>query len=154
MLPISVVENPAWIEYMRVLDPSFSVPTRETVKLSGINNIKTKVFSKLRAVLNDIQYVNVSVDGWSDKTIRCFNGYIAQGIDNEWVMQTLPIAFQHLTGKHTGEAIKKQFEAVSQSFNLKTKTFKLVADQAANVKKAFVDLKEADDVININIESS
>ena len=49
----------------------------------------------------------------------------------------LPIAFEFVGGKHTGEAIKSQYDQIVQEFNLVDKTFKIIADQAANVKKAF-----------------
>jgi hypothetical protein len=80
MLPISIVESEAWYEYMQTIDPSFRVPTRETIKNSGINNMLSRVHAKMAADLAKIEYVNVSCDGWSDKTLRCFNGYIAQGL--------------------------------------------------------------------------
>ena len=44
-------------------------------------------------------------------------------------MQTIPVAFEHVKGKHTGVAIKEQFEKVSQSLKIENKTFKIVADQ-------------------------
>ncbi len=38
--------------------------------------------------------------------MRCFNGYIAQGIDDDWAMQVIPLAFEPVKGKHTGVNIK------------------------------------------------
>ena len=104
---------------------------------------------KLKQLINSMKWVNVSVDGWSDATIRCFNGYIIQGIDSNWKLHTLAVAFQYVTGKHTGKAIKTQFDVVSKEFEIGDKVFKIVADKAANVKKAFAQTEEAVDVIKI-----
>jgi hypothetical protein len=30
--------------------------------------------------------------------MRSFNGYVAQGIDDEWNLQTIPIAFEYVKG--------------------------------------------------------
>jgi hypothetical protein len=30
--------------------------------------------------------------------MRGFNGYIAQGIDDDWELQTIPIEFENMTG--------------------------------------------------------
>ena len=49
-------------------------------------------------MLHNLSRVNTSVDLWTDATTRCFNGYIAQGIDNDWVLQTIPIEFEPMTG--------------------------------------------------------
>ena len=105
-----------------------NIQVNETIKNSGINNMLSKVKGKMLADLEKLQYVNVSCDGWSDRTMRCFNGFIAQGknfnrfiyqleyslyicgfisigIDENWNLLVIPIGFQHVTGSHTGEAI-------------------------------------------------
>jgi hypothetical protein len=97
MLPISIIERPAFIEFMTVLDPAFQVAARKTVKESWLPRLMTTVDTKIKARLQTIPYINVSVDGWSDAVMRCFNGYIAQGIDMNWNLVTLHIAFQHVT---------------------------------------------------------
>ena len=89
MLPVSIIESRAFREFMSVFDPSFNCPTRHTVKTSGLGSLWDKVDFKIRALLNSMTYVNISVDGWSDAAIRCYNGYIAQGIDNKWNMHLL-----------------------------------------------------------------
>ena len=89
--------------------------------------------------------MNISTDGWSDNTMRCFNGYIAQGIDDEWNMQSIPFAFRPVHGSHTGVNIRKQYNDVTTEFEIKEKVFKIVADSAANNKCAFRDIFEASD---------
>ena len=98
MLPVSIIEKPAFIEFMKVFDPSFNVPTRKTVKISALPVITNNVEKKIKHVLDNCAYINVSVDGWSDATMRCFNGYIAQGIDDNWELHTIIFAFQFVTG--------------------------------------------------------
>ena len=85
MLPISLVETKAFKDFMYVFDPSFNVPTRNTIKNSGLNNMYSSVHSKMLKILESIPHVNISVDGWSDAVIRCYNGYIVQGIANNYV---------------------------------------------------------------------
>jgi hypothetical protein len=53
----------------------------------------------MNSVLSSIQFLNISLDGWTDGTLRSFNGYIAQGIDNDWVLHSIPIAFEPVTGE-------------------------------------------------------
>ena len=77
--------------------------------------------------------------------MRCFNGYIAQGIDDDWNMQSIPFAFRPVHGSHTGVNIRKQYNEVTEEFDVKEKVFKIVADSAANNKSAFKDIYEASD---------
>ena len=84
MLPIPLVENEGFREYINYLDPSFNMPSRATVKNTGIPNLKLVVQNEIKDVLKTIPFVNISTDLWTDATVRPFNGYIAQGIDNDW----------------------------------------------------------------------
>jgi len=72
------------------------------------------------------------VDGWSDRTNRYFNGYVGQGINSNWELLTIPIAFEHVVGKHTGIFIKEPFVLVTTKFNIKNKIFKIDADQGTS----------------------
>ena len=101
MIPISIVENEGFIDYIKFLDPSFTMPTRRRIKEVGLPNLKSIVQSKIKTILKSIPWINTSVDLWTDSTMRPFNGYIAQGIDNNWNLQTIPIEFESITGTLT-----------------------------------------------------
>ena len=98
MLPLSIVENSGFREFMNHMDPSFTMPSRKTIKSTGLPRLKEMVFGKLKMQLEKNQHPNISVDGWTDATARAFNGYIVQGIDDEWNLLTLPVDFRPVTG--------------------------------------------------------
>ena len=99
MLPISIVEKQAWTDFMLVFDPSFTVPARNTIKKSIIPQMMNAVETQLIAIMSKIEWLNVCTDGWSDSTMRCWNGYVVQGIDDEWNMRTTPICLEFVEGK-------------------------------------------------------
>jgi hypothetical protein len=78
MLPVSLIETQAFKDFMQVFDPSFNVPTRNTVKTSGLDNMFNAVQSKIQNIIDSMTHVNVSVDGWSDAVIRCYTVAAAQ----------------------------------------------------------------------------
>lgn len=86
-------------DFVEHLDPCFKMPTRKTVKETGLRDMYTVVNGKIKDVLKTISHLNISVDGWSDPILRSFNGYTVQGIDNEWNLINIPIGFQHVEGK-------------------------------------------------------
>ena len=98
MLPISIVENEGFKEYIEFLDPSFQMPSRRRIKEFGLPNLKIRLQSKIKDCLKSIPWINASVDLWTDAAVRPFNGYIAQGIDNNWVLHTIPIEFEPIIG--------------------------------------------------------
>ena len=99
MLPVSLIESKAWEEWLHSLDKSYVIPSREQIKKFVVPEMMSTVHSKLKTLLASIPWLNLSADGWSDATMRCFNGYIAQGIDSEWRMHTIPIALRIVKGK-------------------------------------------------------
>jgi hypothetical protein len=75
MIPLSFVESRHRKEWIQILDPAFNVPTVQTIKASHYT-ITKYIEYKITLQLKSIDYVNVSVDGWSDATNRSFNGYV------------------------------------------------------------------------------
>ena len=78
MQPISIVEKEGFRELIEYLEPSFIMPTRFKVK-ELLKGMKLSVEEKIRNELALMDSVNISLDGWSDAIMRCFNGYIALG---------------------------------------------------------------------------
>jgi hypothetical protein len=83
----------------------FSTPTNKRIRLDNyylnqsplINNI----ISSSPKYPHNSEFPNMSADGWSDATVRSFNGYVCQGIDNDWNLVTLPVEFRHFQVKKT-----------------------------------------------------
>ena len=69
---------------------------RETIQRTHLKSLIIDVEKNMRAVFDDLEYVNMSVDGWADNTNRCFNGYIAQSIDRNWFAYRK----SYITAKH------------------------------------------------------
>ncbi len=57
-----------------------------------------------------------------------------------------------LLGRHTGVAIKKHYDQTVKFYDISTNVFKIIADQGANVNKAFKETREcdnSDEIINL-----
>ena len=98
MLPVSIVETDGFMEWVEYMDPYFNLPTRHTIKVTGLPSLRKYVDGQNREILKEIPWPNVSCDGWSDDTIRSWNGYYVQGISNNWEMHKLPIDFRAVKG--------------------------------------------------------
>lgn len=101
MLPISLVDSAAFRDYIKFLDPSFSMPTRRTINDTALPKLKEICQKRIKDILNNIATVTVCTDLWSDCTARPFNGFIAQGLDTEWKLHCLPIEFDFIEGIHS-----------------------------------------------------
>lgn len=83
---------------------------------------KREVEDKIMLELEDLETVNIALDGWSDRIQRSFTGYLTQAINSKWEMTITVIAFEYMHGRHTAENIKKQFDQFVERFKVNIKT--------------------------------
>jgi hypothetical protein len=62
MLPPSIVHNPAFVDYIKYLDPAFQMPTCRTLKKTTLSKMKIMVQNKIKSVLANIPFINTSMD--------------------------------------------------------------------------------------------
>lgn len=55
----------------------------------------------------------------------------------------------YVLGSHTGDNIKKQYDEVVEELKIGGKIFKIIADQAANIKKAFKETIESNETLEL-----
>jgi hypothetical protein len=79
MLPISIVEKEKFRNFLNKMDPSFTTPGIYAIKYDGLTELTYRVTEKIQNHLNRIKYPNISLDIWSDATMRSFTGFICQG---------------------------------------------------------------------------
>jgi hypothetical protein len=96
MLPVSLVDNSAFKEYINYLDPSFSIPSRETIKDSSLPKLKECFENNIKEIMSKIKHPNVCTDLWTDSTARPFNGFVFQGINDYWQLKTITLAFDYI----------------------------------------------------------
>jgi hypothetical protein len=84
-----------------------------------------------------VSYPNVSLDLWSDATMRSFIGLIVTGVDESWDLIEVTGAFKLIEQRHFAEVIKSIYDEIVHHLRIENKVYKVVADQGANVKCAF-----------------
>jgi hypothetical protein len=82
-LPLSLAEHEGFREFCECLESSYKPPFRKTIKHSILPDMRKEVEKKIKLELDQLETVYIGLDGWSDKIQRCFNGYIAQGINSD-----------------------------------------------------------------------
>ena len=61
----------------------------ERLYFKGIYKTSENLLAKIISLLTDVPFPNVSLDLWSDATMRSFLGVIIRGINDEWEMVRL-----------------------------------------------------------------
>ncbi|XP_038054668.1 zinc finger BED domain-containing protein 6-like [Patiria miniata] len=156
-LPLSLVENPCFQKFMKVVEPKYSPMARSTVTRARLPELYTAGKERIKKILQDHQYVSLTADIWSDRVMRSFLGVTAHVITpspstgGKLELQSLLLSCERFHGSHTGERISTAFETLIDEFHIKNKISFIVKDNAANMKKAFKasfpqNLDESDDL--------
>jgi hypothetical protein len=71
-LPISIVERPAFVNFMKTVDPKFSVTSRRTLSRTTIPLLYEKMQDQLKAFCSTARFLSLALDIWSDRRLRSF----------------------------------------------------------------------------------
>lgn len=102
--------------------------------------MKAQVIEKLAG----LPYPNITLDLWSDATMRGWLGTNVIGINNDWELLELTSSFLLVEERHYADAIKSKYDEVVSELKIEKKVHKIVADGGANVKCAFKSVLSAD----------
>ena len=109
-------------------------------RLTYINYEKVK--SKLKAKLKEENppKVTISTDGWTQHH-DAFFGINGHYIDANWVRKKITLACSVFNTEHTGINIWKQIDEVLVDWDLLSKVFEALRDNARNMVKSFEEGK-------------
>jgi hypothetical protein len=103
-VPLSTVEHLAFRELFHVACPSFTVPSRSSLRemiLSEGRAIKLAIQSQTKAALSP----SYCADLWKSKSRDYYCAVTLQFIDKDWNLWNIPVSFAHVIGPHTADAI-------------------------------------------------
>lgn len=140
-MPVSMVEQPWFKNFMKVVDPKFRVPTRYTFS-SHIKSSFSSKQSKLKALLVETKWVSCTLDMWSDRRMRSYMGITVHLLSADLQLNSYLLDFSYFTGSHTAENIVDHCTTVFEQYQLLGKVCFAVTDNAANMQKAFKIGKE------------
>ncbi|CAF1276570.1 unnamed protein product [Rotaria sordida] len=139
-LPLSITEKPAFIQAMMIVDPKFRVPSRRSIASDYLPKIHEQITNKLKHVCSSADFVSLTFDGWTDRRMRAFYAITMHYIDHMGQLKAHLLAFNPLSGNHTGENLFMEYDRVSTAFSIGNKVVRLITDNASNNLSAFGEL--------------
>ena len=136
-LPLTLVQNPAFRNFMKDLNPKWQPISSKALKSNLIPTFVNDVRTAIRKTLVSLTDITITVDAWADRRCRSFLGLTAHFIDKNFIPQVFLIDFVRFKSPHTGEHIQQATEDVLDRFGLKEKVFRIVTDNASTMIKAY-----------------
>ena len=136
LMPFSLVEQPAFKEFVTGLQPNRSVISRATV-VKKISEKASLVKKNLKTAMDKVQHIATTTDCWSAHH-RSYIGVTAHWIDTETLQRkSCVLACRRLKGKHTFDVLAAQLEDIHTEFQIRSKVVKTTTDNGSNFVKAF-----------------
>lgn len=136
LMPFSLVEQPAFKEFVTGLQPNRSVMCRATV-VKKIGEKANLVKKNLKTAMSEVQHIATTTDCWSARR-RSYIGVTAHWIETETLQRkSCVLACRRLKGKHTFDVLAAQLEDIHTEFEIRSKVVKTTTDNGSNFVKAF-----------------
>jgi hypothetical protein len=136
-LPFSIIENPAFREFMKECYPKWQPISAKKLKSDIITSFKCRIDQVISDALEKVSSLTLTIDCWSDRRSRGFLGITGHFIDEQMLPQAYLIDFVRLKSPHTGEHIQRATEYVLDRFNIREKVYRIITDNAASMIKAY-----------------
>jgi hypothetical protein len=138
-LPLSTVEQEWFIEFKKIVDPKYKMPSRYKV-----NSITSQKYKKKRAILDsklgDAKHITIILDLWSYHRMRSYMGITVHFMTVDRQFKSYLLNFSYFVGSHTSDKLLEHTINVIEKFHLKNKRFYVITDNAANMLNAFKDI--------------
>ena len=140
-LPPYMVETVHFRAFLSVVDAKYSPMSRSTV-CSSLPKLVEKRKLQIDEHLSHAGHISATVDIWTDRRMHSFMAITAHGIicerGNDCYLTSLLLACVRITGSHTGDKIREEFDTVIENHGIQNKLRYIVTDNAANMRKAFL----------------
>ena len=141
-LPISIFEKPGVKALISKLTGGLTGPSARTVARHLVTAKKRKV-KQLKAELQKVRKVNLTLDCWSSRTGSGFLGitahYVMKSTDGKLTLVHRILEFKRLKVAHTSANILRAIRSSLQKFRILRKVYFIITDSGANIVKALRD---------------
>jgi hypothetical protein len=157
----------SFLRFVEFLHPAASIKSRWTYSRRTCEilylNVKDAVDQVLLADLPDVASVGLTTDHWMSRAMRSYQAITLHYLDVDFNLKKWTIAIKPSQGRHTGEAIALQTDAlISQIPHLDSKaSITMVTDGAANMKKAMRESERVgkhllcmDHILNLAVQNA
>ena len=134
-LPLSAFEGPFLQELLRQFDPTLASDLQlgRTTMASELHKIfETKKELIQQEIADALTSIHISFDLWTSPNQRAFMSVFAHFLNAIGDYKSRLVAFQHVSGAHSGENLAGELEAIARGWNFSHKVGVGVCDNASN----------------------
>lgn len=141
MLPINIVEKPAFKKMLQKFDSQYELPGRTYMSQTAIpqlyNNIKEEVLKEIQ----DIQFYSVTSDMWSSSNMTPYMSLTIHYVTADWTLNSKCLETRYVPDNHTAETLGENLKSALADWGLEElKLVCITTDNGANIVAAVRNL--------------
>ncbi|KAK2557046.1 E3 SUMO-protein ligase ZBED1 [Acropora cervicornis] len=137
--PFSVVQNSGFQNLLHVLEPRYTIPSRQHFSDKALPELYEKKKTELKSNLAEAVAVALTTDGWTSRATESYVTIACNYIDKEWKLQSNVLRTRCLPESHTGVNISNVLREAVHEWNLPPNP-PVVTDNASNMTVAAEEL--------------
>jgi len=136
-LSLRVSDSQNLHDYVSYLRPGYKPPGRKMLTEKILPEVKASVEKVMRGKLDSIDYVSVSLDGWTSTAWRNYIAILCHGITSSWTLETFLLNVVSVTESETADYVAEVTRSVLKEWDIPLANVVAIAsDGAANMKRS------------------
>lgn len=136
--PFSIIEDKGFKEFSKILDPSYTLPSRKTLSQALLPKMYRKLRAELFEKIKSAPAVCLTTDCWTSVTTTSYMSVTCHYVQ-DFVMTSHLLDCFVLTDRHTSAHLASELKRVSTEWGVSDKVVACVTDNASNIVAALRD---------------
>ena len=133
--PLSIVEDPDFINMINGFDKRYRVPCTKTLKNRIFTTYEAGI-DALKSQFMQIQYISLTLDAWSSPAHLPYLGVTAHWLTSKFEPQEILLSMEELPYPHSAFEIQNHLFDLLYEWEINSKIIAITTDNGSNVKKA------------------
>ncbi len=134
--PVSIVEDSGFQQFVNVLDPKYTAPSRRTIMRESLPMIYETKKKALMELLSLTNWCTITTDLWTSRTTMGYITVTCHFITPDWVIKSPVLATRHVSESHTIVNLSKELTKITDDWQITSKIHCATTDGASNIKGA------------------
>jgi len=136
--PFSIVDDEGFRNFLKVLDPRYTLPSRTTLQNVQMQNIYPEMTVKLQTILVKVDQCAITMDCWTSKANTGYLTITVLFIDEKFQLRSAMLSTQPLlcATNHSADNIASSLRAELINWYLLPKVCAIETDNASSMIKA------------------
>lgn len=139
--PFSMVEDKGFKDFVKMLNPAYSLPSRQTLSKTSLPFAYEKCLNEMKSQIREnVVSVCLTTDCWTSLNNQSFIAISAHYLDIDFELKSVLLECVPFEESHTSVNLSNKIKCVITDWGLDGKVGLVVSDNANNIKGAITNL--------------